>query len=328
MKINFPKHVDLALKPTPIQFMKKYTAALGGPEIYLKREDMTGIELTGNKVRKLEFLLADALDQHATLLITCGGIQSNHARATAFAAAKMGLKSHLVLRANGEKSLTGNLFLDRLVDAELTFISQQEYQRVNEIMARIAADYSARGQKAYVIPEGGSNEVGAFGYAAVMQEIQQQSEQLGLQFDLILSAVGSGGTQAGLVLGQYATNFRGELWGINVCDSAAFFQQRVCAILDAWQSRYQEFKPLQPTDIHIIDGYVGKGYALSRQEELQVIKDFARLEGIVLDPVYTGKAMYALQDLVARGTIRAPQRVLFLHTGGIFGIFPKRNLFF
>lgn len=328
MKFSYPQRVELANVPTPIQYLKRLSEHLRGPDIFVKRDDLTGLGLTGNKVRKLEFLASEGLHERAEILITCGGVQSNHARATAVAAAKLGLKSHLLLRTTNGPSLDGNLFIDRLVDAEITFITREAYERVDDLMADLARDYAEQGKRAYVIPEGGSNALGAMGYIAAIEELVEQMARLSLDFDIIVSAVGSGGTLAGMLIGQRIHELKAEICGINVCDDAEFFRRRIAAIAAAWNKRFAKEPVLAEDEINIIDGYVGKGYGLSRREELDAIKLVARLEGIFLDPVYTGKAMYGLFDLIESGKIKKNARVLFWHTGGAFGIFPKRNLFF
>ena len=328
MNIKYPDRVELAQTPTPIEYLRRLSEHYGGPEIYMKRDDLTGVGLTGNKVRKLEFFIADALKQGADVLITCGGVQSNHARTTAIAAAKKGLKSHLVLKTSGPSSLDGNLFLDRMVDAEIQFISEAEYENIDAVMQEAARRYQEQGLRAYIIPEGGSTALGALGYVRAMQEIAGQVAEQRLHFDVLLCAVGSGGTLAGLVLGKHAFEVDLEVWGINICDDAAYFRQRTREILQAALQRFDIPLKLEDMAIKVIDGYVGKGYGLNRREEIDTIKEVARTEGIILDPVYTDKAMYGLKDLIARGKLKKGQRVLFLHSGGIFGLLPKRNLFF
>jgi D-cysteine desulfhydrase len=328
MDFNYPQKLNLANLPTPIQFLPKLSEAFGGPDIYIKRDDLTGIGLTGNKIRKLEFLLADAKAQNAGVIVTCGGAQSNHARTTAIAAAIAGFATHLVLRNGSSKTLDGNLFLDRLVEAEITFINNEEYENVDEIMADRANEYKAKGKKAYVIPEGGSNALGAFGYIAAAEEIKKQRKDKKLKIDTVVTAVGSGGTYAGLLLGAKIHRTTWEIIGLNVCDDAAYFRKQIHALCKSWNKKYFEAPQIGKNDINVIDGYVGKGYGLSRREELETIKQVAKLEGVLLDPVYTGKAMYGLKDLIAQGKIEKKAKVLFLHTGGIFGLFPKRNMFF
>jgi len=327
-KDRFPKSVQLARVPTPIEHLPHLTKSFEGPEMYIKRDDLTGLELTGNKVRKLEFVMAEALEHGCDTVITCGGAQSNHARATAAAAARLGLKAHLVLRDGGAGDLDGNLFLDRLVGAEVTFITSQEYERVDEIMQEVADQLRQAGRKPYIIPEGASNALGCLGYVRAAEELSAQLRELKLRVHHLVLAVGSGGTQAGLLLGKHLYDLPCEICGFNVCDSEAYFVNRIWGIVCQAQERFSLDLPIEKSDIHIIDGYVGKGYGLSRQEEIEIIKKTARLEGIILDPVYTGKAMYGLADQIRRGRFKAGENVLFLHTGGVFGLFPKRSLFF
>ncbi len=328
MQIRFPERIRLAHLPTPLEKLPRLSEELGGPEIYIKRDDLTGMVETGNKIRKLEFLLAEAQQQGCQVLITCGGAQSNHARATAVAAARSGLKCHLVLRDSTGSEVDGNLLLDRLVGAEITFITPSEYEQVDDIMAKLAEEYVARGSKPYVIPEGGSNALGSLGYVAAMQELAEQAAAQNLEFDHLICAVGSGGTLAGMLLGKSLNALRVQIHGINVCDDAPYFQNRVSNILRSARRKFGFQLNLQSHEISIIDGYVGKGYGLNRQEEIELIKHVAQREGVVLDPVYTGKAMFGLVDQIRQGRFKAGEKILFWHTGGIFGLFPKRALFF
>lgn len=328
MPKNFPERTALAHLPTPIEKLERLSQTFEGPEIYVKRDDLTGIAKTGNKVRKLEYLVAEALREQCDLLITCGGAQSNHARATAYAAAKCGMKSHLVLRNGAGGDLDGNLFIDRLVGAEITFISANEYEQADEIMARLADEHHAKGGKAYVIPEGGSNALGALGYVTAMEELARQMKAQHLEFDHMLCAVGSGGTLAGMLLGRHLYEIRSEIHGINVCDDAPYFQNRIFNIMAEAKRYFGLELNLKKSEISVIDGYVGKGYGLSSQDEIDLIKLAARIEGLILDPVYTGKAMYALMDLIRKGRFQRGEKILFWHTGGIFGLFPKKALFF
>ena len=328
MKFNYPARTTLGLYPTPIHLLVRLSKDFEGPEIFVKRDDLTGITLTGNKIRKLEFLLAEAQRQKADVVITCGGAQSNHARTTAIACAQLGLRSHLVLKSEGSAALDGNLFLDRLVDAEITFVDNAQYETVDDFMAELAEQYHEKGIKAFVIPEGGSNELGALGYAVAMEEIAQQLADMKLHIDVLVIAVGSGGTYAGLLLGKHFLGLKTEIWGINICDDAVYFEKRIKGILRNAKKKYNLPESIESEAIQIIDGYVGKGYGLSRQEEIEAIKHVARLEGLILDPVYTGKAMYGVKDLIAQGKLQKKQKILFLHSGGIFGLFPKKNLFF
>ncbi len=328
MAFRSPRRIRLARIPTPIQKLARLSQYLDGPTIYVKRDDLTGTALSGNKVRKLEFVIAEALHQKCDTLITPGGLGSNHARATAVAARQLGLHPFLVLRGEPGPVPDGNFLLDALLNAEVKFISRDEYLKRDEIMASIADELRLQGRKAFVIPEGASNEIGAFGYFLAAKEIVSQIRRQQLpQFDAVVIPVGSGGTQAGLILGFDYCGAPVSVYGVNVCDDAAYFTQRIRDIFFSFWDRFLYPKPLPFESIHLWDGYVGAGYALSRPEELEVIKLVARLEGIFLDPVYTGKAMFGLIDQIKKGTFTREMNILFVHTGGIFGLFPKRQTF-
>lgn len=328
MSFHFPNSITLAQLPTPIEKLERLSALLEGPQIYIKRDDLTGLEFSGNKVRKLEFLLAEALEQECDLVITCGSFQSNHARTTTVAAAKLGVKCHLVLRNTMGGALDGNLFLDRLMGAEIKYITPEEYARVDEIMADLAEELRSKGHRPYVIPEGGSNELGTLGYLKAAQELAEQLRRLKLQIDYIVVAVGSGGTYAGMLLGKFIFDLHAEIHGINVCDNEAYFVNKISDILKKAQKRFSFEVSVGKKDIKIIDGYVGKGYGLSSQEEIDMIKRVSSAEGIILDPIYTGKAMLGLADQIRQGQYKPEENILFIHTGGVFGLFPKKALFF
>jgi D-cysteine desulfhydrase len=319
--IVFPPRVALANVPTPVQRLPRMSERLG-VELLVKRDDMTGVELSGNKVRKLEFLVADAQAAGADTLITCGGEQSNHCRATAFAAARAGMRSVLLLRTDdpGHPPPTdGNILLDRLAGAELRFITHAQYAERTALMATVAGELRAAGRAPYVIPEGGSNALGSWGYIAAMAELAQQLP--GGAPTTVVYACGSGGTAAGIVLGVKMTGLdrRGvRAAGVNVCDDRDYFLRVVGGIAAELRARWCDAPAIAAADIDIVDGYVGAGYAKSRPAELALVRDVARQEGLVLDPVYTGKAFE-----LAKRPRRFGDRVVFMHTGGIFGLFPK-----
>jgi len=329
MNKKFPPRIKLANLPTPIEKLEFLSEKWAGPEIYVKRDDLTGMALSGNKIRKLEFVIADAKAQGADLLITCGGIQSNHARATAVAATKMGMNSYLVLRGEENKIQDGNVLLDLLVGTRIKYITPEQYaSQISEIMAELAENLKDEGFNPYIIPEGASDEIGTLGYVAATDEILKQLKDLKLEIDYVVCAVGSGGTHAGLLLGQKLYNQKYQVVGFNVCDDEEFFVNKIHKIGNEAINRFNLPVKLNKEDIKIIDGYVGKGYALSRPEEIELIKEVAAKEGIILDPVYTGKTMFGMKDQIKKGKHKKGERVLFIHTGGIFGLFPQKELFY
>lgn len=319
------KKLNLANLPTPIQKLTHISKELG-VDIYIKRDDLTGGETSGNKIRKLEYTVAKAIDEGAQLLITCGGIQSNHCRATAAVAAKLGLRSHLVLRIDEEPPVEGNYLLDKILGAEITFISRADYsKRRAEIMQNIKEEYEKQGIKAYVIPEGASDGIGNIGYLESVKEIKKQEEELGISFQTIVCAIGSGSTYGGLFLGTKLYDPEKTVLGFNVCDDEQYFLDvctRICRETVELLGKNIEIKP---EDMHIVDGHKGIGYAISTDEELAFLIKLAREEGLILDPVYTGKAFYGLYQEIKEGKLKDLGNVLFIHTGGVFGLFPKQE---
>jgi len=327
--IKIPQKVDVANFPTRIEKLERLSKQLGGPELYIKRDDQTGSEISGNKVRKNEFLFKEAMNMGCGALITCGGIQSNHARSTAAMAARLGLEAHLVLRSDGVTApLDGNYFLDQLLGAKISFMSADEYgdQRM-EIMEQIREQLEREGKKAYVIPEGASNGLGVFGYYLAMEEIVAQQARMSVRFDAIVVAVGSGGTYGGLFLGNKASNNGARIFGFNVCRDKAYFEDEIDRILREALAYVGGELAFTKEEFNIIDGYVGEGYALSSPEELDFIRNLAQSEGVILDPVYTGKAMLGLVKEIKKGTFKEYRNILFIHTGGVFGLFPKKSAF-
>ena len=324
-----PERLELANLPTRIEKLERLTNKLNGPNIYIKRDDQTGTEYSGNKIRKLEFSVKEALDNNCNVLITCGGIQSNHCRATACVAAKLGIKSCLILRSNdAHPTVDGNYFLDKIIGADIRLISSDDYKfRRQEIMEEIKKEYDSNGYNAYIIPEGASNGIGTYGYFNCMKEIQMQEKELGINFDTIVLAIGSGGTYAGMLSANNIYNMNKRIVGINVCDDEAHFRKRVKELIEESNKYLKESVHIKDEEIQIIDGYVGKGYALSRKEEIDFIYDLAKLEGLILDPVYTGKCMYGLTEEIKKGTFKDSKNILFIHTGGLYGLFPSKDLF-
>lgn len=327
MSISYPERIELARTPTPLQRLDR-TSELLGVEIYLKRDDMTGAELSGNKVRKLEFLLRDALEQGADTIVTCGGEQSNHCRATALAATRLGLRSRLLLRTRHPEQpppARGNILLDRLAGAEIRWLSHAQYARRKEIFEQEAAELRDRGAHPYLIPEGGSNAVGAWGYVRAAEELRGDLEALPRTPTTVIHACGSGGTAAGLLLGAELFDFASmnvRVACVNVCDDRAYHTRAIGDICTAFAQRYGLATDARIENLEIIDGYVGLGYAKSRAEELVVLRDLARREAVILDPVYTGKAYFGMLAELQKKQHRFGERIVFVHTGGMFGLFP------
>jgi D-cysteine desulfhydrase len=326
--LQLPPQLQLANTPTRIDKMQNLSQELG-KNIYIKRDDQTGSEVSGNKIRKLEFIFKDVLDKGCDTVITCGGIQSNHARATTATAASLGLSSVLVLKiADDVPAPDGNYFFNKLFGAEFHYISEDDYQqRRNTIMEELKSKLEQQGRNPYVIPEGASNGLGCFGYYNCFHEIAAQEKQLGINFDTIVTAIGSGGTYGGLFMANKITNSAKRIVGFNVSATALEFQQRIVGELQEMLRVGKSLLDFSPDEIDIIDGYVGIGYAQSRAEELNLIAHIARTNGVILDPVYTGKAMYGLEQEIKKGNFSQAKNILFLHTGGVPGLFPKREQF-
>jgi D-cysteine desulfhydrase len=304
-----------------------------GIDLYVKRDDMTGGAEAGNKIRKLEFLLEAALREGADTLITCGGLQSNHARATALLGASIGLRAVLLLRTTdpdldaARAPLEGNVLLDRLVGAEIRLITPETYRRRAEVMAEVAAELRAAGARPYIIPEGGSNGLGSLGYVRAMEEVRRQLDvglAGGKPFDVIVHACGSGGTAAGVALGAARYGVADEVRAMAVCDDAPTFERIIHRIIDEARALDPTLGP--PATLLVDDRAKGPAYAVSTPEQRRLITAAARLSGLILDPVYTGKAFAGLWELIDKGEL-AGKRVLFLHTGGLPGLLAQGAAF-
>ena len=319
----FPNRIELAQKNTPIEKLERLSKSVG-KNIFIKRDDLTGIELSGNKVRKLEYALGEAMHLDADVIITCGAIQSNHARATAVAARKLGLKIHLVLRGEEPEHISGNLLLNRILGAEITFLSAEAFSNHQAVMDSIKADYAKVGLRAYIIPIGASNGIGNFGYYNAYQEILHQEVEMNTTFDAIVCTVGSGGTYSGLFLGNHFNAYRKKLVGYSVGgSSASFIEQSKKILSDSNEilSHLSEGGLETFADAHtIIDDYQGSGYAQTSIEDIAFIKYVAEQEGLILDPVYTGKAFKGMMTQIKEGLYDDCTNILFIHTGGIFGL--------
>jgi D-cysteine desulfhydrase len=274
-------------------------------------------------------VLPDALAQGCDTLITCGGIQSNHARAVAAAAVRLRLSTVLVLKTDSPPpSPDGNFLMSKLLGATFRFISEQDSaEHRDEIMENVRQELAHSGRKAYVIPEGASNGLGCFGYYECLREIVEQEKAMGITFDAIVAPVGSGGTYGGLFTANILLNAWKYVAGFNVCGTAEAFRERIAREVEEMLRIGGTSLPVSTKNIHIIDGYVGRGYALSRPEELDFIAKVARTDGVIFDPVYTGKALYGLCSEIRQGRFAAGGNILFIHTGGFPGLLPVREAF-
>ncbi len=323
-----PHRLVLAQLPTPVVELKNLAKRLGVPRLLLKRDDLTGFELSGNKIRKLEYVVADALAADADTLVTHGGFQSNHCRATAAVGARLGLRVRLVLRSpRPDAPSDGNLFLDRLFGADISLHTPQEYtgRRQELIDAAMDAEY-ARGGHPYFFPVGASIPLGCWGYIRCMAELV---EQLGRETPVnLFCATSSCGTQAGLMLGRALLGC--ENWrvrGVPVSDSIGYFQTELRRLERQTVAEFGLELAESDTPIELIDGFIGEGYAMPYPEEIETIRLLARTEGILLDPTYTGKAMTGMLATIRSGGVRPDAVPVFIHTGGAFGLMARRELF-
>jgi D-cysteine desulfhydrase len=323
--VNFPARVPLARLPTPLEPSPRLGAELG-IELLYKRDDLTGLELSGNKARKLELLVAEAEAEGADTLVTCGGIQSNHCRATAFAAAKRGLRSVVVLRVpdpSRPPALEANSLLDELAGAELRFVSHAGYARRSEVMAEIEGELRAAGRRPHVIPEGGSSALGSLGYALAAAELRAQLPESWRDGPVSIAyAAGSGGTGAGIEMGVRLAGWGGARpVGFAVCNDAAYFVRTIAALCAEARRRWPAVPAVPEAEIEVDGGFIGPGYAQATPEGLALIRRAARADGVLLDPVYTGKAMLGVAARAREGRLPS-RRVVLFHTGGAFGLFP------
>jgi D-cysteine desulfhydrase family pyridoxal phosphate-dependent enzyme len=310
--------VRLGHLPTPLHELPRLSKALGGPRIFVKRDDQTGLAAGGNKTRKLEFSVAEALRRGADTLVTLGAVQSNHARQTAAAAAACGLRCAIVLSGHAPQVATGNLLLDHLLGARIVFSGERAREQVAEEV--VAAD-RAEGHLPYLIPVGASDEVGAAGFVAALEELKGQLDELQLRVHRVVFASSSFGTQAGLCVGAKALGFQAQLAGIAIDSTREELQAAVAEIAAPLARRIGLETSVLPDDVVGYDAYVGGGYAVLGQPEREAIQLVARHEGILLDPVYTGRAMAGLVDLVRRGEFGADETIVFWHTGGTPALF-------
>ena len=324
-----PPRIDLGFAPTPLHPLDRLTGVLGGPRLWIKRDDCTGLATGGNKTRKLEYLMADALSQRADTIVTYGAVQSNHARQTAAACAKLGLACHLVLSRrvawrHPEYESGGNVLLDQLLGAHVHIVEPADVEaRSRELID----DLSARGRRCYVVPTGGSNSIGALGYVRCAEEIDAQSQALDFRPDLIVHATSSGATQAGLVAGVARSRLDCDVVGINVYDrDHAHLERRISRLVGETLNRAGV-----PSDharpIRVAHDYLGEDYGIPTRQTIDAIKSLASTEGIVCDPVYSGKALGGLFEMVRTKQLESYANVIFVHTGGVASLPVYRTAF-
>ena len=323
--LEYPRRIDLARTPTPLQYLERASGKWGcGHRLWVKRDDLTGCTLSGNKVRKLEYIAAHAIDNGYDTLITCGGLQSNHCRATAFAGAQLELAVHLLLRGDKPADSEGNLLLSQLAGATINCYPARQYvSEIDDLFRHWQAHYAGLGHKALAIPTGGSDGIGVWGYIAACEELGADFDSAGIEQAHIVTATGSGGTQAGLTLGTALHRLPATVWGVNVCDDEQYFIDKVAADAADWRQRYPQV-PSIDVQPRVLDGYVGQGYGIADEHVFELIAQLSRLEGLVLDPVYTGKAFAGMLAEIAAGRFEGCTDIVFIHTGGIFGLFPQR----
>jgi L-cysteate sulfo-lyase len=326
---KFPR-IRLGHGPTPLEPMKNLSKLLGGPNLWIKRDDCTGLATGGNKTRKLEYLMAEAVAQGADTVITQGATQSNHARQTVAAACKLGMQSHILLEdrtgyTRAEYKKSGNVFLDTLMGASISEVPADT--DMNAAMERLAGELRAKGRKPYVIPGGGSNAVGALGYVTCALELAQQANDMGLVIDALVHATGSAGTQAGLVVGMHGARTQIPVLGIGVRAPKPAQEQRVFDLACQTAELIGVKGAVAREDVVANCDYVGPGYGLPTPGMVEAVRLLARHEGILLDPVYSGKGMAGLIDLVRKGHFKKTDNVVFLHTGGAVALYGYTEAF-
>ncbi len=310
--------VRFAHLPTPIEELPRLSAALGGPRILVKRDDQTGLAFGGNKTRKLEFLVAEAQAEGADTLVSAGAIQSNHCRQTAAAAAKFGLRCVLVLTGVKPAAATANLLLDALFGARIITVADRADR--DRVLQETFDEIRAAGSKPYLVPYGGSSPTGAVAYAYAIDEVLKQ----GVKPDWIVFGTSSGGTHAGLVLGQRLFGYAGKILGISIDESESWLKEHVSALASAASERLGERIEFRSEDVLANAAYCGAGYGVLTEAELEALRMFASTEGLLLDPVYTGRAAAGLIDLIRKGSFGKSETILFWHTGGQPALFADR----
>ncbi len=313
-----PKKISLANIPTPLEEI-----LFENKKLLIKRDDYTGSDFTGNKIRKLEYLLYEAKKNKADYIFTCGGDQSNHARATASAAARLGIKTRLFLWGSPSSNPNGNLFLDKMYGSEIIFLNKNKYDRVDEIMFDERENFIRKGKNVYVIPAGGTSVLGVWGYIKFINELKKQIDLK--KINGIVTACGTGGTAAGLLLGCALNNVNVNIYAVNVLYPESEIRKKILQTAEATRLEFKIRKNINASLLKILDGYSEEGYKSISKEKIKLISKFACSTGIVLDPAYTGKAFIAYYEKFISKNKSAG--IIFLHTGGIFGVFAKTKYY-
>jgi len=320
---RFPR-VSLAHLPTPLEYLPRLSKHLGGPDIYVKRDDCTGLGTGGNKTRKLEFLVADAIEKKADVIITQGAVQSNHARQTAAAACKVGMECELIFEKRVEDAddaykHSGNVLLDRIFGANISEVDKGS--DMNAAMEALAEELRGKGKTPYIVPGGGSNVIGALGYIDCALEFMSQANRDGLVIDHVVHATGSAGTQAGLIVGLKATSSNIPLLGIGVNAPKDAQEEKVWKLAVETADYVGAPGCVQREDIVANCDYVGDGYGVPTESMNDAVMLLARLEGLLFDPVYSGKGLAGMIDLITTGYFAGAKSIVFIHTGGSVGLF-------
>lgn len=314
--MKIPKKLELAHLPTPLEKLK-----FRNKEFLIKRDDYTGSDFLGNKIRKLEYLLYEAIKEKSDFIFTCGGDQSNHARATVSAAARLGIKTRLFLWGREKMVPEGNLFLNKMYGAELVYLSKKEFFDIDEIMTYERQKMVKKGKRVYVIPAGGSSTLGIWGYISFVEELKDQMNLK--KVDGIFAACGSGGTAAGLLVGSALNKIKFKIFAVNVLLPQSEIRKKILQLAEGAVLDYNLKIKIDETQLEIIDGYSSEGYKNIIDKKIKLITEFSSSTGILLDPAYTGKAINAYHDLILLKD--KGKKVIFLHTGGIYGTFSKRT---
>lgn len=323
---NYQK-AALGFFPTPLAELKRLRKSLGrSPRLFVKRDDLTGIALGGSKTRSLEYLLGDALAKSADLLVTCGPVQSNHVRLTAAAGSMLGLKVILVITGEKPKLPQGNMLLNHLLGAELIY-SDQSLDELDTVIHQVAGRESEKGYKPYIINGGGYSPLGSIGYIELIEELLKQAENLGIDIDHIILPTGTGCAQSGLIMGAELFCPQLKIVGITINRPRNILIDRIKTEFNQTALLIGHADTIKDEEIIIFDDFLGAGYSLPTPECLDAIKTVGRAESLILDPVYTGKAMAGLLSLIKSGYFKQDETVVFLHTGGIPGLFDKADLF-